>query len=104
MTMNGINIETLCPENQLERRDDVTYPTVVHETYFSTTTGSERPVNVVLPANYNTAKQYPVLYILHGIFGNEYVLLQDKDANLIELFGNLMADGSAKEAVLLFQL
>lgn len=102
MIMNGITIETLCPEETLERRDSVTYPTVVHETYFSATTGSERPANVVLPANYDTSKQYPVLYILHGIFGNENVLLDDKDAHLLELFGNLMADGTAKEAIIVF--
>ena len=102
MIMNGVTITPLCPEEYIKRQEDIHYPTVEHITYFSTTTGLERGANVVLPADYDTSKRYPVLYILHGIFGNEHVLLEDKDACLTELFGNLTADGLAKEAVIVF--
>ena len=99
MIMNGITIETECPFSSYEKRDDVVYPEVVHETYFSTTTGLDRGANVVLPPNYDASKKYPVLYLLHGIFGDEYVHLRDGDRKLLELLGNLTADGLCEEMV-----
>lgn len=99
MTMNGITIQPVCPESAMEKRDNVTYPEVVHETYFSTTTGLDRGANVVLPPNYDASKKYPVLYLLHGIFGDEYVHLRDGERKLLELLGNHAADGTAEEMV-----
>ncbi|MBQ8800352.1 MAG: esterase family protein [Lachnospiraceae bacterium] len=99
MIMNGITIEPTCPESAMEKRADVTYPEVVHETYFSTTTGLDRGANVVLPPNYDASKKYPVLYLLHGIFGDEYVHLRDGERKLLELLGNHAADGTAEEMV-----
>ncbi len=102
MIMNGITIEPTCPASICDRRDNVSYPEVVHETYFSTTTGLNRGANVVLPPNYNAAKKYPVLYMLHGIFGDEHVLLRDNDCKIVELLGNLIADGLAEEMIVVF--
>lgn len=99
MIMNGIVIEPICPESSMNKRDHVTYPEVVHETYFSTTTGLDRGANVVLPPNYDASKKYPVLYLLHGIFGDEYVHLRDGERKLLELLGNHAADGTAEEMV-----
>lgn len=99
MIINGLTIEMSAPASSYEKREAVTYPEVVHETYFSTTTGMERGVNVVLPPNYDPNKKYPSLYFLHGIFGNEYVHLNDGDRKLLELLGNLTADGLAEEMV-----
>ena len=42
-------------------------------TYFSTTAGRNTNVNVLLPPGYTTEKQYPVVYVLHGYFGDENV-------------------------------
>ncbi len=99
MIINGIIIEPECPESAMERRDNVIYPEVVHETYFSTTTGLKRGCNVVLPPNYDASKKYPVLYLLHGIFGDEYVHLRDGERKLLELLGNLAADDTAEKMV-----
>lgn len=99
MIMNGITIEPTCPESAMEKRDNVIYPEVIHETYFSTTTGLDRGANVVLPPNYDASKKYPVLYLLHGIFGDEYVHLRDGERKLLELLGNHAADGTAEEMV-----
>lgn len=99
MMMNGIIIEPECPESAMKRRENVVYPEVVHETYFSTTTGLDRGCNVVLPPNYDASKKYPVLYLLHGIFGDEYVHLRDGERKLLELLGNHAADGTAEEMV-----
>jgi len=41
-------------------------------TYDSKTVGVKRHAVVYLPPNYSKTKKYPVLYLLHGIGGNEY--------------------------------
>lgn len=40
--------------------------------YDSTVTGKRRMAVVYLPPNYSSARKYPVLYLLHGIGGNEW--------------------------------
>jgi enterochelin esterase-like enzyme len=40
--------------------------------YDSAITGTRRKVQVYLPPNYSAQKKYPVLYLLHGIAGNQY--------------------------------
>ncbi len=50
------------------------YPDYTSITYHSTTVGTDRKANVILPLSYdanNTEKKYPVLYLLHGISGDE---------------------------------
>lgn len=39
--------------------------------YTSTVTGTKRPAMVYTPPGYSSARKYPVLYLLHGIGGNE---------------------------------
>lgn len=99
ITMNGINIMEDCPSSVYERREGVAYGTVTHHTYHSDTTGLDRGVNILLPANYDDSKKYPVLYLLHGIFGDEYTLCNDDNIKLPEIMGNLAADGLAKEII-----
>ncbi len=92
----------LCPEEISQKRPDVTYGTVVHKTYASKTTGLDRGVNILLPPNYDETKKYPVLYLLHGIFGNEYSLIQDASCKIPEISGNLAADSLAEEMLIVF--
>lgn len=40
--------------------------------YDSSVTGTRRKAVVYLPPNYSSDKKYPVLYLLHGIGGNEW--------------------------------
>jgi len=40
--------------------------------YDSTVTGTRRKAVVYLPPNYSSDKKHPVLYLLHGIAGNEW--------------------------------
>ena len=39
--------------------------------YTSSVTGGSKPAMVYTPAGYSSAQKYPVLYLLHGIGGNE---------------------------------
>lgn len=53
-------------------------------TYYSGITGGERPALVLLPIDYDENKQYPVLYLLHGLSGNEYTWLKKKADIIIQ--------------------
>lgn len=98
--MENIKITEDCPEAIYEKRANVTYSTVVHETYDSKTTGLTRGVNIVLPPNYDESKKYPVMYLLHGIFGDEYSFINDSNNKILEISGNLAAEGKAKEMII----
>lgn len=100
--MEHITIEEFCPKNTYEKRDNVTYGVVNHETYDSKTTGLERGFNILLPANYNTDKKYPVLYLLHGIFQDEYTLIGDENFCITQIVRNLYEDGKAKDMIVVF--
>lgn len=50
--------------------------------YYSGVTNSMRSALVLLPASYDGTKKYPVLYLLHGLNGNEYTWLK-KNADII---------------------
>ena len=99
LTMNGITIMKECPASVYEKREDAAYGTVVHQTYHSESTGLDRGVNILLPANYNESKEYPTVYLLHGIFGDEYTFVNDENIHIVEIMGNLYADGLAKEMI-----
>src|SRR5271165_7105785 len=61
--------------------------------YESTTVGVERKAQVYLPPGYSKDKKYPVLYLLHGIGGNENEWTRGGAANVI--LDNLYADKKA---------
>lgn len=65
--------------------------------YVSSVTGNERPALVYLPPGYSDSRVYPVLYLLHGIGGNETDWTEQGKANVI--LDNLIADGRAEPAI-----
>lgn len=75
-----------------QEAEDVVYGERVAIEYFSKTTGVARKANVILPPNYDENETYPVVYLLHGIGGDENEWFQGKP---IEVLGNLMASGEA---------
>ena len=93
-------IEERCPASISETRKGVTYGAYTHGTYYSETCGMERGYSILLPADYSTEKQYPVLYLLHGIFGNEYSFSQDASNKIKEIVGNMAADGYIEETII----
>ncbi len=61
--------------------------------YMSQTVGTVRKLNVYTPPLYSPKNKYPVLYLLHGIGGDETEWQRFADpANLLD---NLIADGNA---------
>ena len=61
--------------------------------YDSTVTGTRRKASVYLPPGYSSGQKYPVLYLLHGIGGNEWEWSGYVHADAI--VDNLIADGKA---------
>lgn len=100
--MSAMEISLHCPETANTEHADVTYGTVVHHTYQSKTTGLERGVNVLVPAGYDESKKYPVLYLLHGIFGNEFSFTNDPNMKIETITGNLIASGEAVDMIVVF--
>lgn len=66
--------------------------------YDSAVTGTRRKANVYLPPGYSADRKYPVLYLLHGIGGDEteWIRFAQPDA----LLDNLIADGKAVPMVI----
>jgi len=54
-----------------KRRDDVPHGKLEMISYESKTVGTTRKMNVYTPPGYSKDKKYPVLYLLHGIGGDE---------------------------------
>ncbi len=59
----------------------------------------KRKAKVVLPKDYSSDKKYPVVYMQHGIFGNETTMYGEKVQNV---FWNAMANGDAEEMIAVF--
>ena len=72
------------------RRDGVPAGRIEPFEYDSRVTGTRRKANVYLPPGYSSDRKYPVLYLLHGIGGDEteWIRFATPDA----LFDNLIAD------------
>lgn len=80
------------PENIIVKQSNVIYGELTKIEYESTTVGCARESYVLLPPNYDANVKYPVLFLLHGIGGNQNEWLS---ANPVEVMGNLTAEGEA---------
>jgi enterochelin esterase-like enzyme len=74
-------------------RADIAQGRVEPFEYDSTVTGTRRKANVYLPPGYSADRKYPVLYLLHGIGGDENEWLSFASPAVI--LDNLIADGKA---------
>ncbi len=96
--LNG-EIDERCPLLMEAKRGDVSYGEFTHATYYSETCGMERGYSILLPADYREDKRYPVLYLLHGIFGDEYSFSGDGNNRIKEIVGNMAFDGLIEETI-----
>ncbi|MDO5148102.1 MAG: alpha/beta hydrolase-fold protein [Oscillospiraceae bacterium] len=80
------------------------YGTYKKETIYSSVCKRNKSFNVLLPAGYSTSKKYPVVYILHGYWGDEDALLDKGDASLRlrQIIGNAIASGEAEDMIAVF--
>jgi enterochelin esterase-like enzyme len=76
-----------------KKRDDIPHGKLEMIEYDSKTVGTTRKMNVYTPPGYSKDKKYPVLYLLHGIGGDETEW--ERFATPDVLLDNLIADGKA---------
>lgn len=81
---------------------DVPHGTVSKVWYDSQTAGFRRRMSVYTPSGYNPCgkTRYPVLYVLHGIGGDENAWLELGRA--AQIMDNLIAQGKAKPMIVVF--
>ena len=78
-------------------RANIPHGTLETVEYKSNTVGTVRKATVYLPPKFDPAKKYPVLYLLHGIGGDEREWLQGVPNVILD---NLIADGKAAEMII----
>ncbi len=81
------------PEGWDKRREDIPHGMLTMIEYESKTVGTRRRMNVCTPPGYTPEKKLPVLYLLHGIGGDETEW--ERFAQPDVLLDNLIADGKA---------
>jgi hypothetical protein len=82
------------PEDSIaQKREGIARGRLEMITYESKTVGTSRRLNVYTPPNYSADNKYPVLYLLHGIGGDETEW--QRFAAVDTLFDNLIADKKA---------
>lgn len=85
------------PESIAKRRDGIARGKLEMVEYESKTVGTTRKMNVYTPPGYSKERKYPVLYLLHGIGGDETEWQRFATPNV--LLDNLIADGKAKPMI-----
>jgi enterochelin esterase-like enzyme len=75
------------------KRDGIAHGKLEMITYESKSVGTSRKMHVYTPPDYSTDKKYPVLYLLHGIGGDETEWQRFATPDI--LLDNLLADNKA---------
>jgi len=79
------------PEGFRARRENIPHGELTMVEYDSKTVGTRRKMLVYTPPGYSTGRKYPVLYLLHGIGGDEREWQRTcQPENILD---NLLADG-----------
>jgi enterochelin esterase-like enzyme len=82
------------------RREGIPHGRIEPLTYDSRVTGTRRRANVYLPPGYTPARKYPVLYLLHGIGGDETEWI--RFVSPANIFDNLLARGAMVPMIVVF--
>ncbi len=82
------------------RRDNVPHGEMTTVQYDSKTLGTRRQMVVYTPVGYSTSRKYPVLYLLHGIGGNDREWQRACRAD--NVLDNLLADGKIQPMIVVF--
>lgn len=81
------------PEEIVAPREDIPHGRLEMIEYDSKTVGTRRKMQVYTPPGYSSDLKYPVLYLLHGIGGDETEWQRFAQPNV--MLDNLIADGKA---------
>lgn len=92
------------PSEAIIEKSGTEYGTYEKKTIYSNVCKRNKSFNVLLPAGYTSSKKYPVMYVLHGYWGNEDSLLDAGDVSLRlrQIIGNAISDGEAEDMIVVF--
>ncbi len=93
----GQEIEKHAPAGFDIKRTDISHGNIDTITYKSKTVGTSRKALIYTPPGYSKKKKYPVLYLLHGIGGDQKEWLNGGSPQLI--LDNLYADGNIEAMI-----
>jgi enterochelin esterase-like enzyme len=96
-TVFAQKIEKEGPKGFDQEKATIAYGKIETISYESKTVGSTRKVTVYTPPGFSTNKKYPVLYLLHGIGGDEKEWLNGGSPQII--LDNLFAEGKIKPMI-----
>lgn len=82
------------------RRENIPHGKTDSVQYFSTLVGNKRKLLVYTPPGYSPGKKYPVLFLLHGIGGDEKEWYKYSAPDAI--LDNLYADGKIVQMIVVF--
>jgi enterochelin esterase-like enzyme len=88
------------PAGFRDKRDNIRHGEMTTVQYDSKTLGTRRQMVVYTPAGYSTDRKYPVLYLLHGIGGNDREWQRACRAD--HVLDNLIADGKIQPMIVVF--
>lgn len=97
MTANSQNIVKHAPAGYDSLRTGIAHGKIDSISYPSKTVGTDRKAVIYLPPNYSKNKKYPVLYLLHGIGGDEKEWL--KGGQLQNILDNLFAENKIEPVI-----
>lgn len=81
----------------ISRQDGREYGIIEDVVYYSSILNGSRNATVILPVNYDTNKAYPVMYLLHGMGGNNHSWI-NMGAEYVAW--NLRNEGLAKDMII----
>ena len=92
------------PDSSHQEKAGVQYGTIKSGTYYSNTCKRNKPYNILLPANYDESKKYPVLYVMHGYWENQdRMIIKGNDTMYTrQIIGNAIAEGEAEDMIVVF--
>jgi enterochelin esterase-like enzyme len=90
---DDVRTQPVPPAGFADARAGVAAGRIEELAYASAVTGTQRKASVYLPPGYSAERRYPVLYLLHGIGGNQHEWRGYVRANTV--LDNLIADGKA---------
>lgn len=91
-------VEKEAPEGFDQVQSDISHGKLDTVKYTSNTVGTERKAVIYTPPNFDKGKKYPVLYLLHGIGGDETEWLRGGQPQVI--MDNLYAAGKAEPMII----
>ncbi|PRY83790.1 alpha/beta hydrolase [Mongoliibacter ruber] len=89
--VTGQNWENPAPEGFDKYHDEIPKGKIEKITYYSSTVETDREAVVYTPPGYSTDEKFPVLYLLHGIGGDEEEWLNQ--GNPQHIWDNLLSAG-----------